>query len=139
MEFVYREFNRRFIHIISQRESNWSFAAFLDSDAGRNLIYNAKYKSNMSEERHSAVSLMYEPTVELRIFGGVDAYEEFMKNLEFCRALFLMSRDVPLKGLRISTFSRYVSQNKDKYPHLLKFLVNSAGIKKYYPKTHKEL
>ena len=139
MEFIYREFNRRFIHIISEREHNWTFAAFLDQDAGRNLIANAKYKSNMSEERHSAISLMYEPTVELRIFGGVDSYDEFMKNLEFCHALFKFSRDVPLKEVRISTVSQYISEHKDKYPYLLKFLVNSLGIKKYYPKTHKAL
>lgn len=139
MEFIYREYNRKFIHIMSKRSGNWSFAAFLDSDSGRSLIANAKYKVNMSEERHSAVSLMYAPTVELRIFGGVDMFAEFMENLEFCKSLYELSRDVPLKELKISNFAKYISQNKNKYPHLLKFMVNSRGIQKHYPKTHKSL
>jgi len=139
MEFVYRKFNRRFIQIMSERRSNWHFAEFLDSDSNRNIIYNAKTKRNMSEERHSAISLMYTPTVELRIFGGVDRFQEFMKNLEFCRALFLMARDLPPKELRISTFLKYVVKYKNKFPHLVQFVMDSEAIKQYYPKTYREL
>jgi hypothetical protein len=84
----------------------------------------------MSRERHSAVSLMYTPTVEVRIFGGTDYYRIFMKNMEFCKSLFEFTRDTAKSKVSLAQYAMYLSDRNigDKYPNLINFLTRSSAF-----------
>ena len=132
LNFLYTEspVQSKFLKIISGRTRNWQYARFHEVDGGKNLPKVAKCKYNMSRERHSAVSLMYTPTVEVRIFGGTDYYKIFMKNMEFCKSLFEFTRDTAKSKVNLAQYAMYLSDRNtgNKYPNLINFLTRSSAF-----------
>ena len=111
--------NRDFVTAISQRNieqlERW---ATIEEEADSSIIYKAKKKCGNSR-RYSAVNLQNDKTIEIRIFRGTLNYLSFLKNIEFCYALFNFSRDI--KETTVSAFKEYIEQSNE-YAMLKKFI-----------------
>ena len=111
--------NKQFVIDISQREieqlERW---AAIENDNDDTIIYKAKKKCG-SFKRYSAINVQNDSTIEIRIFRGTLNYLSFLKNIEFCYALFNFSRDS--KETTISAFKEYIEQSHE-YAMLKKFI-----------------
>lgn len=111
--------NRDFVTAISQRKpeklERW---AAIDNDNEDAIIYKAKKKYGNSK-RYVAVNLQNQSTVEIRIFRGTLNYFSFMKNVEFCYALFNFTRDS--KDTSVNSFKEYIATSNE-YTMLKKFI-----------------
>jgi hypothetical protein len=81
--------------------------------------------------KYRAVNLEKEHTVEVRIFRSTLAMDGYMRNIEFCVAVFDYTRDCSLREqASVWPFVRFVSRNRKRYPSLAAFLdKNTAKIK----------
>jgi hypothetical protein len=111
--------NRDFVTAISQRNieqlERW---ATIEEESNDSIVYKAKKKGGNSR-RYSAVNLQNDRTIEIRIFRGTLNYLSFLKNIEFCYALFNFSRDV--KETTVAAFKEYIEQSNE-YAMLKKFI-----------------
>jgi hypothetical protein len=111
--------NKDFVTSISQRKAEklerW---AAIDDENDDSIIYKAKKKSG-NNKRYVAVNLQNSHTVEIRIFRGTLNYMSFLKNIEFCYALFNFTRDS--KETTVDAFKDYVSMSNE-YAMLKKFI-----------------
>jgi hypothetical protein len=111
--------NRDFVTAISQRKieqlDRW---ATIEEESNDSIIYKAKKKSG-NHRRYSAVNLQNDKTIEIRIFRGTLNYLSFLKNIEFCYALFNFSRDI--KETTVDAFKEYIEQSNE-YAMLKKFI-----------------
>ena len=111
--------NRDFVTNISQRKleqlERW---ATIEEESNDSIIYKAKKKSG-NGRRYSAVNLQNDRTVEIRIFRGTLNYLSFLKNIEFCYALFNFSRDI--KETTVDAFKEYIEHSSE-YAMLKKFI-----------------
>lgn len=78
-------------------------------------------KSKMSSGRYSAVNLQNSKTIEIRMFDGTIVLDTIFKNLEYCHAAWLFSREHSLRAMRPKTFREWVREEKKAYPHLADF------------------
>lgn len=111
--------NRDFVTAISQRNieqlERW---ATIEEESNDSIVYKAKKKGGNSR-RYSAVNLQNDRTIEIRIFRGTLNYLSFLKNIEFCYALFNFSRDI--KETTVTAFKEYIEQSNE-YAMLKKFI-----------------
>lgn len=118
MKFIYEE--PSFTLFVSDRSRTlirrW---AGLNRAGDTSIKYKALTKHG-GPERHVAVALT-QHTVEVRIFKGVQTYSRFMKNMEFCEALFNFSRDNSVSDINRLNFVKYVMASKQ-YPHLVNLI-----------------
>jgi hypothetical protein len=151
IQFYYKPSVQSFVKLISERTHNWRYASFRTEDCGAATKRVAKMKLNMEPSRstrltestvqhmrHSAISLMYEPTVEVRIFAGVDTMSRFMKNMEFIKSTYDFTKDAKLSDLIVSKYIHFIMErrNRNKYPTLIKFLANSPEMKEYFTQSY---
>lgn len=111
--------NKEFIVAISQRKmeklKKW---ANIEDDNESELIYKAK-KKNGNNERYVAVNLRNNATIEIRIFRGTLNFNSFMKNIEFCHAVFMYTKES--NEITLNGFKEYLNYSKD-YSNLKKFI-----------------
>jgi hypothetical protein len=81
-------------------------------------------------ERHSAIHMNCENTIEIRIFQGTLSKERFLKNIEFIMALYDFTNSVSIKDVNSSNFTKYVKENKNQYSELKRFISNNFSFKK---------
>jgi hypothetical protein len=111
--------NKEFVTAISQRKiDNLNRWATIEEESTDAIIYKAKKKSG-NHRRYVAINLQNDKTIELRIFRGTLNYQSFMKNIEFCYALFNFTRDC--KDITLVAFKEYIS-NSSEYNMLNKFI-----------------
>lgn len=125
-----------FIEKIAGRSGN-SYAKRLDGQSSA-LAKTAKYTKD-HEERYRAININNEHTIEVRIFAGVTTTKDFMKNIEFCDALYNFTKTSPhFKRGKIPTsyFVTYVEKYKNQYPNLNVFLGGTPP--KEVPEKYKE-
>lgn len=108
--------NKKFIYVMSGRKSN---------------TYS-KYKAKeiataaQSGDRHEAINLCNQDTVEFRMFKGTLKKESVYKNIEFCDALldFAAQPDITLtQAMSRASFVRFVKNHEQKWPHLMAFIM----------------
>jgi hypothetical protein len=128
MRFIYFLPNRKFIADIAERKdradgrSKWHYASF-DTHDKHTIIQCAKEKHDHSGERYLAVNLRYAPTVELRIFGGVNTRPQFMKNMEFCKSVYEFTKDATIqKAQKLNDYIKYLDETRKNYKHLVSFI-----------------
>lgn len=131
VRFVYEIRNRMFLHLISQRENPTGdhchrYCRYWDDDQN-DLPSVAKMKRNLVRDKHGAINLINQDTVELRIFRGVDNEQDFKKNMEFVYSLYEFTRDVTVKNLTLERYIQYVltNTNFNRFRHLILFLYNN--------------
>ena len=134
IQFIYADANRDFMESIAQRTGSQinNYACYYEEDEN-NLPQVAKAKANVSGERHSAVSLHYSPTAEIRIFQGTIIPRDFFKNIEFCKALFEFSKDNKISDMVAYQFVRYFTNTPNQYRNLLEFVTKDEHINSKYP------
>lgn len=111
--------NKEFVTAISQRKiDNLNRWATIEEESTSEVIYKAKKKSGNSR-RYVAINLQNDRTIEIRIFRGTLNYQSFMKNIEFCYALFNFTRDC--KDITLESFKEYISKSSE-YNMLNKFI-----------------
>ena len=128
MKFFYT--NYKFIYKISQRTSHADFAqwAGTDNDDDASITYKALTKKG-SFEKHVAVNLNEKDTVEIRIFKGTLCEAVFLKNMEFCKALFEFVQTVSVDETTVDRFVQYVKMNRKRFSNLYKFLFYNKDVK----------
>lgn len=108
--------NKKFVYVLSGRKDN----------------NYAKYKAKAIEtagragERHEAINLCNQNTIEFRMFKGTLKKESVFKNIEFCDAIleFAAQPDITLtQAMSRSSFVRFVKHNEEKWPHLMAFIM----------------
>jgi hypothetical protein len=134
IKFIYEINNRDFMLAIAQRSGKQchDYCRFYEEDEDK-MGTTAKKKENASGERHSAVSLLYEPTAEIRIFQSTIVPLWFYKNLEFAKSLFEFSKSNTVKDMVAYKYILYVMQNANKYQNLLQFVRDNEHINHHYP------
>lgn len=113
--------NKEFVVAISQRKPDqlerWSA---IEEETNSELIYKAKKKNGDGQrKRYVAVNLQNDRTVEIRLFRGTLNIQSFMKNVEFCYALFSFTRDC--NDTSLDKFKEYIDKSND-YSMLKKFI-----------------
>lgn len=73
-------------------------------------------------DRYSAVNTNNQNTLEIRIFRSTTSPAGFMRNLEFCHAMFYFTRDSSARELGWAAFVAYVKENRGTYPALTEFI-----------------
>lgn len=126
MKFMYDEEHRPFFEMIAQRPPN-EYCLFDERDRV-NLPKVIKDKLNQDPNyntaRHGAVSLMYEPTVEVRIFRGSLNPMHFHKNIEFCKSVFEFALELPANKMNLSYYNEWLNDNRHSgvYRNLITFI-----------------
>jgi hypothetical protein len=130
--FFYKKSAQNFVTAIAQRRGHQKYARFNGKDlSGVKGI--AKLKRNLSGDRYSAVNLMNDKTVELRIFKGTLEPLWFHKNMEFLQALFEYSRDATPMEMTATKFVDYVIDNASRFKCLVDYIKHNDIIAKHYP------
>lgn len=115
-------YNPGFILMVSQRHKNklerWA-GIYHPGDA---KVYYKCINKRGNSERHVAINLNPERTVEIRIFRGTLNTRSFYKNIEFCDALYLFIKEVSMRECTLENFLKFVIFNKEKYNNLFEFL-----------------
>jgi hypothetical protein len=126
--FLHNPENNKFIQLIAGRPSGFHNdytvpKKISDGKNGGLLPQNA--------DRHTALNLNGENTIEFRIFRSTKNKEEFLKNLEFCRALIKFTgwSVVSVKEARdYRNFIQFIFSNKADYPYLVSYLRKKSSF-----------
>jgi hypothetical protein len=134
IKFIYEDSNREFMYAIAERigTPTNSYCRYHDEDL-EGCAKTAKDKRNNSGQRHSAVSLLYKPTAEIRIFQSSVSPSVIYKNLEFCKSLFEFSKDSKINDMVAYKFVQYLQKHSNQYPNLLNFITRDLHIHHHYP------
>lgn len=140
LHFMYN--NPAFVEFIAQRTAN-AYASFVPEERNSVLVRAKQKRGNY--ERYTVVNLQNEATIEIRIFKGNLRPDAFMKNIEFCKALFDFTNPDELDSFNVKyeakldsyingqsvefnrimasdynvgNFIKFVSDNQETYPNL---------------------
>jgi hypothetical protein len=132
LNFIYAMPHRNFIGSIAQRMDH-DYAMFCSMDTNNTKRF-AKNKANCSEERHSAINLTGEDTVEVRIFASTIQLPLFNKNLEFLQSLYEFTRNSKVSHITIPQYWVYLNNNnnKNRFRDLITFIGENPEIKSDY-------
>jgi len=127
MKFFYE--NVAFVLKISQRDSKREIKrwASFDNVDDATVLYKAKYKRG-GPERHVAVNINSEDTVEVRIFKGTLNPISFWKNIEFCKCVYDFTKDHSNKCINVDTFKDYIKSHRNTFPNLYNFLFKRGCV-----------
>jgi hypothetical protein len=134
LSFMYNYGNRSFVHEIAQRYDH-DYALWCSADESSDgLKSNAKYMTNQSDERHSAVNLTGDTTVEVRIFKSTINSNLFHKNLEFLQSLFDFTLNTTMKHINIPHYWKYLNSklHSNRFRNLIQYIENNNCIKEDY-------
>lgn len=128
IKFTYKKYNREFIMGISGREKENEYFRFRKVDE-EHVPLIAKMKCLQSHERHSAINLQTNSTVEDRIFASTTRSSIFFKNLEFVHAVYYFSRDYSMKKTNWEDFLDYISTKPKTYANLHAYIRQNMPTK----------
>ena len=125
LRFVYHKGNRNFIVAFSGRNKSeldrWAKISCYNSDNKA----RAKSKRQEDLDRHHAVNLARNDTVELRIFEGTLDKSRLWAYIEFTKALFEFTKPAKPKELTIASFIKFVkddTKKRSRYKNCYKLL-----------------
>lgn len=107
--------HREQIVAISGRQSHWG-------KFSNRRLSDGKANSYIETGRYSALNITNDKTLEVRMFRGTASLTGFMKNLEFCHAMFYFTRDTSMRSLDWSSFVAFVKERRSEYPALVEFI-----------------
>jgi hypothetical protein len=113
--FINSQANKKFVYVMSGRKDN-SYTKYKAKDPET---------AALTSERHEAINLCNQETIEFRMFKGTLKKESVYKNIEFVDALldFCSQEDVTLsQAISRAGFMRFV-KHSDKWPHLMSFIM----------------
>jgi len=114
--------NPNLIMLVSQRDreslQRWASLSISQSS----LITRVKQCGQNRNDRHCAVNLGRDTTVELRVFKGSINPLTFRKNIEFATAAYIYARDHTPNELSGTEFSRWVLNHDKEFRTLARFL-----------------
>lgn len=119
LHFFQRE--KEFITAISQRGNDTGSYAKIAYGPGESIKHLAKEKGG-HDGRYQAVNLLPSHTAEIRIFRGTLKKERFMKNMEFCQALYEYTLINSMVNIKLEYFIGFVNRYKNEFPNLFAFL-----------------
>lgn len=114
VKFIYGSYNQDFIKKIAQRKPN-------------NYCDYSPESALNTKNHYTALNRSKKETVELRIFQSIVDFELFSKNIEFCHAMYVYTRELSTRkssdsDLAFEKFISYAKDSKDAYPNLNKYL-----------------
>lgn len=107
--------HRQQIVAIAGRQSHWGKFA-------RRTLNDGKSGTYIDTGRYSALNITNEKTLEVRIFRSTLSPAGFMRNLEFCHAMFYFTRDTSARDLSWESFTAFVKKERAIYPSLTEFI-----------------
>lgn len=121
--------NPKFTKFISQRGSMGYRWCSIKNEADREMIAK-KADSKSSWEKYTAVNLVHDYSVEVRIFRGNLNERSFYKNIQYLHALFMFTKDFSRNNssLTIDNYLRYVAIHKFMYNDLYEWLKEKGKI-----------
>jgi hypothetical protein len=119
-----------FIFMVSQRGRFSKMQRWASLTPSESLAEMATSKRQRTD-KYTAVNLRHCNSVEIRIFRGTLSIQGFMKNMEFCKALYDFTREVPLKDLSVKNFILYILKSEKQYPYLWKFFKENKELQVY--------
>lgn len=121
--------NPQFIILVSQRDNIHSLNRWANLRTRQRLIDKAKTKYQ-TESKYTAINLLHENSVEVRVFRGTLNPRTFFKNIEFCKAVMDFTRNSSVKHVTMLNFLDFVNKEKESFPRLYSFLNNSGILTK---------
>ena len=133
--------NPKFILIMSRRSRMHQLKRYSSLTSDESLIIKArKPYENDYGKRYTAVNLCNPDTIEIRIFRGTLAEIGFMRNLEFCKAVYDFTKRVSIKNCSPPNLIKHVINSKQ-YPNLHKFIIDkdlAKELKQDYAKIEQD-
>lgn len=123
--FINNAENKAFVECIAGRPANHYCRVMKKKHSDVGLDNRGMGRGRQHEDRHEAINLMNQHTVEFRIFKGTLKRESFFKALEFCDALihFCQLGENSIKHCQtVGNYIDYVQKNRKYYPHLWAFI-----------------
>lgn len=117
--------NQEFITIISRRKTS-SLDKWASLQSDESIVYKAKIKNNI--QRHTAVNLQNDASVEIRIFRGTLSPTGFWRNVEFCKAVYEYSKIASIKDISADKLCNYIVEQQKEYPNLYQFLIDKNMV-----------
>jgi hypothetical protein len=117
--------NQQFIKFISSRPWNnlikW---ALFEEESNIKSVARAKH----NRDKHMAVNLSNNDSVEVRIFRGTLNPIAFKRNIEFVLSLYWYTKDQSIKGFSsVVGYKSFLSKYKKLYPNLYRFLIDKGA------------
>lgn len=118
--------NDDFTYLVSDRNDREWFDRYCSMDPPFDLKVAASHKRNSSDQqsRHVAVNMSSGYTVEVRIFKGTLNYTRFMKNIEFCVAMYEYTKNT--RECSVEGFKQWLVTTD--YRYLVEFLAKKGEI-----------
>jgi hypothetical protein len=137
LQFMYEVNNRPFFNLIARRQPNKYCDYYAADQAGLKGIAKSKLNADHgNDRRHAAVSLIFQPTVELRIFKGTLDPHLFHMTIEFCRAVYEFTKITSAKDMNVFTFIKYLLAHPTGSENLMVFLHENDAFGRLYKKPH---
>ncbi len=115
--------NQALIEAVAQRSSP-EWAAFRAEDKEFLVAYAKQKAGNYS--RYVPVNMQNADTVELRYFKGNILAQAIRKNVQFAHAVYMFSKDNPLRAMNADKFCMFVSEHASDYREL-RWYMNAKG------------
>jgi len=119
--------HREFTEFVSQRNGrgmNWCKL----SNENNEDSYKYKAENKSSNDKCSAVNLIHNKTLEVRIFRGTLKFSSFYKNIQYLHSLFEFTKEVKKTDLALDNYLKFISLNKDRFEYLYNWLKEKGRI-----------
>lgn len=107
--------NQGFMSTVAERDPN----GYCPAVNKNTFIVKALEKSGRDRDQ---VNLIPQHTAEVRIFQGAITKEQYLKNIEFCYALFNFTKVMAIASLTQDRFVEYIQKEPVMYENLISFL-----------------
>ena len=116
-------YDRDFHHNINARDSilNKNAGTRKKSDRYKNHAINFAIQKDCGGHNY-AINCENSNTIEFRMFKSTLNINSFAKNIEFIDSIFMFTKDITLKKMKVSEYKKFVRDRKNLYGHLDKFL-----------------
>lgn len=126
ISFIHHKDNREFIKMIAGRPSSYHN----NYEVNKTILHGKNGGIiDANSDRHTALNLLGEKTIEFRIFKSTKKLDIFLKNIEFCKALIKFTHPGMTsinESLNYKNFIHFTKLWRRDFPHLHRFVQKNA-------------
>ena len=129
LSFIYG--NPDYSYMVSERNSREWVGHYCSLDVSDSVINDMVRRfDNAGMNRHIAVNLEAENTVEVRIFQGVIEWDKFIKNVQFVSSVYEFTKDAGISDISTDKFHAFLIENKNRFKELYNFINKKLSIER---------
>jgi hypothetical protein len=120
---------KSFVHNISERPNLSSYSTYGLNQYMLPITQIAKVKNDPNGRKYNSVNLVHSTTVEVRVFQGTFEWTRFIKNIQFCLALYEYTNNESINKISTERFIEFLEKTKNRYRVLYKFIKDGFSFK----------